>query len=220
MKSGNPGYIVGNRLMVARLENNFLLLKKYGFFVIGKDKNGACLNTGNFINSFDFALNFGENVHYTCQQKFATQNDFNNFCTNQLWKNLKIYTMANDLQYIGRFGNPSPANPNDFYQVLQEQNSFSSFSFTNNVCNFPSTIVVDILYAKGGLTANPQKYVASARISAVNSNHSFNSAKPYVDISFVVNYIDLDAVRYDKPIPNESILPRLPSDIADPFVKG
>jgi hypothetical protein len=168
------------------------------------------------MNAFDVPLNFGENLIYTCQVRFASQTAFSNFCSNQQWNTLRLYNQIQDIQYLGIFGNSIPTNQNDWYKVLLDLD-LTKFTFANNVCTFPSTIVLDIIYSKAGITANPQKYIVSAKFSALSSSYTYQSA---IDAKLIVNYIDLDIKVYDQPLPTPSILPRLPSDIADPFVKG
>ena len=128
-----------------------------------------------------------------------------------------MYTIPNDLQYFGFFGNADPTKKNDWVQVLQNYTFTAGSSYVNNICNFPSNIIMDVMFSRGGITANPQKYIISSRISAVNFNYTYQSS---IDIKFIVNFIDLDIKQYNSPLPTPSILPRLPSDIANPFVKG
>ena len=168
------------------------------------------------MNSFEYSLKFGESSLYTCQKKFNDLNEFGTFCTSQQWKELQLYSVIQNIQYLGIMGNANPSNANDWLKILNDYN-FSNSTFVNNMCNFPNIIVFDILYSRAGMKVNPQKYIVSAKISAINNNVPFNTS---IDLKLIINFIDLDVEQYTKLLPTPSILPRLPSDIAEPFIKG
>lgn len=168
------------------------------------------------MNSFEYSIKFGESSLYTCQKRFKDINEFSNFCTSQQWKDLQLYSNIQNIQYLGIMGNADPSNPNEWLKVLNDYN-FSNSTFVNNNCNFPNNIILDILYSRAGIKVNPQKYIVSAKISSINNIVSYN---PTIDLRLIINFVDIDMELFNKPLPTPSILPRLPSDIAEPLLKG
>ena len=74
--------------------------------------------------------------------------------------------MAANIQLLGIFGNANTTNYNDWYTVLIDYNLLN-YTFNNNICYFPSTIVLDIQYSQGGMFSFPQKYIVSARLYTI-----------------------------------------------------
>lgn len=149
-------------------DTNFILLRKYGFFIQGRNNDGSCLDTGSdYLNDIDFAVKFGENIAYSCQKSFNSQNDFSAFCNAQGWQNLLIFTIADNIQLLGIFGNAKIGNYNDWYNVLIDYNLLLNSTYINNTCYFPSSLVLDIQYSQGGIINNPQKYIVSARLYTI-----------------------------------------------------
>ena len=142
-------------------------MKKSGFYINAKDKNGLCLPSNSYYHSCDFPLRFGENILYTCQQSFTKSSDFNNFCSNMSWNNLRIYSLISEFQFLGINGNAKLNSPSDWYNVINDYN-FTNSTLNGNTCTFPNKIVIDIQYSKDGIISNPQNYIVSARISTVS----------------------------------------------------
>jgi hypothetical protein len=80
--------------------------------------------------------------------------------------------------------------------VIFDYNLDNSYWTTGqNICNFPNTIVLDVLTSKAGAVINPQEYIVSSRVSAKYKQVSFSSNDPSeilpFTISFITNFVTL-----------------------------
>lgn len=65
----------------------------------------------------------------------------------------------------------------------------SNWTAGQNICNFPNSIILDVLTSKAGAVTNPQEYIVSSRVSAKYKKISFSSNDPSEVLPFRINFI-------------------------------
>lgn len=113
--SGSPGYITNNKLLVAKNITNstgtYLSTSRNGFYLSGRDSNKKCFTTDNNalnstypFNNEENLLTFESDIEYTCFKQL-TLVEFQDYCQNNRWAELKILEQIKNIEYIGKFGN-------------------------------------------------------------------------------------------------------------------
>jgi len=114
-RSGSPGYLIGYRLLIGynitdSSGNNIFQVPDEGLYMTGSQQDHSCKYRNSpsdfkkVESTFDSPINYRENTIYSCNLNFNLS-QFENFCTNKKWKNLKIYDFPTLIQYVGIFGN-------------------------------------------------------------------------------------------------------------------
>lgn len=176
--SGNPGYLQNQNLLIASrtdLTNSTFLFeqRREGFHLAGRAQDNTCQyllnqNNINFHLFNDPTIIFNQNLKYSCNLNL-NYIEFENFCNGKLWKSLVLYNIANQINYIGIFGNANINNINDWIKVINIDYNLeksTTLNSANNTCWMPSIIVLEVLYSKTGVKDPVFNYVVSARLSA------------------------------------------------------
>ena len=230
--SGTGGYIMNYPLLI-RLKDNYLY--KYGYVMIGRNKNGICRTEtndnsdemDNYLYEYDSPILFGQDYNYICIFKKSDVKEGN--LVQYFYKTL-LYLKASNIRYIGKYGSYNIKNDwvevDDKSQIIfnnyinESNNFFNKFNECYNKTSFPYKIILNIYVGKieNYYFVHKAKYkVDYICIDEFDSKDDYN-----YNLTFNTKYLFIekgkvqDNILYKNPnLP--TILPKLPKDLIDPI---
>ncbi|KAJ1565486.1 Ubiquitin-conjugating enzyme E2 J1, partial [Nowakowskiella sp. JEL0078] len=244
-RSGNPGYITGLPILAGTMAMNnslsAILYSPDSSFgpTLSRDISNfvtpqiSCTSPTDFHNRIP--ITFGEDIISGCSMYFTFKNLTSN-CQAIRENIFKIQTLTIDsLTHVGRFGNSSYLNINEWIQIIKP----SSLSVDGSViitgtppgrCDgVLSSLEIRFLTANFGSKGNPQKGIVGVQIyynqgqfkfSCIRRNDCLMSSQNQQAFQVVstVSWIDIPNQRAQMFIPPPPrLIPPLPDDIFYPF---
>lgn len=106
----------------------------------------------------DPVFTFEDDMLFGCSIRMSEQ-ELENFCETQGWKNLVIKQNLYDLQYFGKSANAKPGHRGDWDRVtVEDQDKFDQGEWNKQLqeCNLPSLHVVEVYYQKVNTDEDPK----------------------------------------------------------------
>ncbi len=232
-RSGNPGYINGQKLLIAKrtaLPSSASILSaiNYPFSVSGRDLGGNCYNItssgSTLFNSIEEenTILFNRNLEYACTVDIPDIATYANMCNKSTFASYYIYSQLTNIQYLGIYGSSDIGYFKDWI-VLNVPDLTSSFNSTDYSCIYPSAVELNILTTKAGNIDQPQVYIVTANFNIIKTKINYydsldfpSSLNKRLQFRIRVNYIPLNANDFTQTSSSAFIIP-LPINLSNPF---
>lgn len=215
-RSGFPGYLFNKNLLIAKnstISNvDYLQISNNGFSISGKDSLGRCvfITSSNSSSENNKSITYNQNDdinkilydrnnEYSCIINLKNQTEFINFCNNSNLFTYEIYNQVSQIDYIGKYGSSDVVFINDWIRINNSLNLNSTYDNKTNICEYPSSLNLNILTTKAGNVESPQNYLIGASFEVHKTKTIFNLdigedevyKEKNIQLKFRVNFIHL-----------------------------
>ena len=183
-KSGNPGYVPQNPLLVSTgLASGAQQVPVDGFFARTSE-------TCDKLSSNQVRVDFLNDILLSCQKTFTDKASFDTYCTDADIKDIPMVSQFIDgFASVGVFGNADISHTKDWLDVIISEviTLEGELDAERNSCIKKVSLQIEVLYSQVGFKDDPQDYIVGVQMSTQASQWIYEQDKVYnhfVSISY------------------------------------
>jgi hypothetical protein len=202
-KSGNPGYLAGERLLLADTVATNIELTGYRKDI--SDSAGECLADDSTLTTItNNYVDFLEDINMSCNKTVADVAAFQAECTSTAYQGLYMF---DQFTLFGKYGTAQTSDSADWTDIItQAVTTAPSYDAATTTCtNMITTIQYEILVSYHGYEDNLQYYVEAINAKPLQEDVTYTTDNNFIAVPYRViftSYIVLpDSIRNDDKIP-------------------